>query len=243
MTPEHVLVTGGSRGIGAAIVRRLLMDGHRVTLTYRTDGEAAEGLAADALRSLAIRADVADPTVVEEVFRAAEARLGPVTRLVNNAGITGRLGVFAHSTDAAMRAVFDVNVFGLAAYSRTAIERWMASGIAGVVVNVSSTAATTGAPGEYVGYAASKAAVDALTRGLGREVAPLGIRVVGIAPGTTDTFIHAAAGDPGRPGRVASRVPLGRVAHPIDIANAVVWALSDEASYLTAVTVPVAGGL
>ncbi len=225
------------------MVRRLLSDGHSVTFTYRKDDEAAEGLTTDAPRSLAVRADVADTTLVEEVFSAAEARWGPVTRLVNNAGITGQLSPFSNSTEAAMRAVFDVNVFGLAAYCRTALNRWAKSGTAGVVVNVSSTAATTGAPGEYVGYAASKAAVDAITRGLGREVAPLGIRVVGIAPGTTDTGIHAAAGDPGRPGRVARRVPLGRVADPVDIANAVVWALSDNASYLTAVTIPVAGGL
>lgn len=243
MKARHVLVTGGSRGIGAATVRRLVTDGHSVSFTYREDDAAAQTLAEGSTRALAIRADVANRELAAGVFAAAESRFGPVERLVNNAGITGPLGSFRASSDAVLRAIFDVNVFGMAAYSREAVLRWTLSGVPGVIVNLSSTAASTGAPGEYVGYAASKAAVEAFTRGLGRELGPEGIRVVGVAPGTTDTGIHAKAGDPGRAARVAPRVPLGRVGDPAEIANVVVWALSDEASYLTAVTIPVSGGL
>lgn len=239
----HVLVTGGSRGIGAAIVRRLLDDGHRVSFTYLQDEDAARRLTGGTANAVAIQADVGDQGRVEDVFATAEAAFGPVTGLVNNAGVTGRLGPFRQSSDAEMRAVFDVNVFGLAAYSRAAVRRWVGAGTRGSIVNVGSTAAATGAPGEYVGYAASKAAVETLTRGLGRELAPRGIRVVNVAPGTTDTQIHASAGDPSRAERVAARAPMGRVADPAEIANVVVWALSDQASYLTAVTIPVSGGL
>lgn len=240
---RHVLVTGGSRGIGAAIVRRLLDDGHRVSFTYLRDEDAARRLTRGAAHAIAVQADVGDPDRVEGVFTAAEAAFGPVAGLVNNAGVTGRLAPFLQSSDAEMRAVFDVNVFGVAAYSRAAVSRWVSSGTAGAIVNVGSTAAATGSPGEYVGYAASKAAVETLTRGWGRELAPLGIRVVNVAPGTTDTQIHAAAGDPSRAERVAARAPMGRVADPAEIANVVVWALSDQASYVTAVTIPVSGGL
>jgi NAD(P)-dependent dehydrogenase (short-subunit alcohol dehydrogenase family) len=240
---RHVMVTGGSRGIGAAIVRRLLSDGHRVSFTYRRDDMAARELTAGSLLALAVRADVADSGATEDVFAVAESRLGPVEQLVNNAGITGPLGSFGASRDSDLRAIFDVNVFGMAGYSRTAVERWTGRGHPGVIVNLSSVAASTGAPGEYVGYAASKAAVEAFTRGLGRELGPDGIRVVGVAPGTTDTGIHASAGDPHRQRRVAPRVPLRRVADPAEIATVVVWALADEASYLTATTIVVAGGL
>ena len=165
------------------------------------------------------------------------------SRLVNNAGTTGPLGTFLTTPDEVVREVFDVNVFGAMAYARAAAEHWIRTGRPGVIVNLSSIAARTGAPGEYVGYAASKAAVDSFTTGLGRELASANIRVVGVAPGTTDTDIHAAAGDPGRPGRVAGKVPLGRVAEPEEIAEAVLWALSHQASYVTATTIDVAGGL
>ncbi|BDZ47460.1 oxidoreductase [Naasia aerilata] len=239
----HVLVTGGSRGIGAAIVRRLLAEGHHASFTFLQDGEAAARLIDEQPRALAIRADVRDSGAVDDVFAHAEGRHGPVTHLVNNAGITGPLGPFSTSTEKDLRDIFDVNLFGTASYCRAAISRWTRSRHAGVIVNVSSTAATTGAPGEYVGYAASKAAVDALTLGLGREVGRAGIRVVGVAPGTTHTGIHAAAGDPDRPGRTAERAPLGRAAEPDEIARVVAWALSDAASYVTAVTIPVSGGL
>ena len=239
----HYLVTGGSRGIGAAIVRAAATAGHRVSFTYRDDADAAARLVgALGPRVHAVRADVADTAGAGDLVESAVRAGGPLTVLVNNAGVTGRLGGFLGTSESEVRNVFDVNVFGLWAMTAAVARYWSGASLPGVVVNISSVAANTGAPGEYVGYAASKAAVDALTLGLGRELAPH-IRVVGIAPGTTDTGIHAAAGDPGRPARVAARVPLGRVATAAEIADAVVFAASERASYLTATTIAVTGGL
>ncbi|WP_210509158.1 SDR family NAD(P)-dependent oxidoreductase [Naasia sp. SYSU D00057] len=241
---RHVLVTGGSRGIGAAIVRAAVADGCRVTFTYSQDADGAEALAADLGPSvLPLRSDVRETERAAGVIAAAVDGNGPLTALVNNAGITGGLGRFADSTDEVLRDVFAVNVLGVMALSRAVVAEWSRSGAPGVIVNLSSVAARTGSPGEYIGYAASKAAVDAFTLGLGREVAGQGIRVVGVSPGTTDTTIHAAGGDPDRLARVAARIPLGRVATPEEIADAVLWALSDRAAYVTATTIAVAGGL
>ncbi len=169
--------------------------------------------------------------------------LGPPTAVVNNAGITGRIGNFATLPLEVLRRTIDVNLLGTMLVAQEAVRRWQAAGIAGRLVNISSIAATLGAPGEYVHYAATKAAVDALTVGLGKEVASSGIRVNAVAPGTAFTDIHAAGGDPDRPARVASRVPMGRIAQPQEIAHAVLWLLSDEASYLTATVVRVSGGV
>ncbi len=240
---RHVLVTGGSRGIGAAIVRAAVAAGDRVTFTYRDREDAASALVDElgpVVRSL--RGDVAtlDP---DAVLADAAARFGALDVLVNNAGVTGRLGAFLDQSDDEARRIFDVNVLGVLRLTRAAVRHWTAQQRHGVVVNVGSIAAATGAPGEYVAYAGSKAAVEAITRGLGRELAADGIRVVAVVPGTTDTDIHAAAGDPDRPARVAARVPLGRVARPDEIADAVLWAASERASYLTATSVVVAGGL
>jgi NAD(P)-dependent dehydrogenase (short-subunit alcohol dehydrogenase family) len=217
--------------------------GYGVSFTYAHDREAAGSLETSGPNIAAFEADVADSERAGDVIDAAEKLLGPVTHLVNNAGTTGPLGTFAASSPDDLRRVMDVNFFGLVAYSRAVLERWAARAVPGVIVNVSSVAAATGAPGEYVGYAASKAAVEALTRGLGREVAADGIRVVAVAPGTTLTAIHEAAGDAERPWRVAPRIPMRRPAEPDEIARAILWAMSDEASYLTATTVSVSGGL
>jgi NAD(P)-dependent dehydrogenase (short-subunit alcohol dehydrogenase family) len=239
----HFLVTGGSRGIGAAIVRAAAEAGHRVSFTYHRDAEAADRLvAACGPRVHGVQADVTDTDAAGPVVDTAVRTGGPVTVLVNNAGITGPLGDFLAVSEADVRKVFAVNVFGVWAMTSVMVRCWRKHALPGVVINISSIAAITGAPGEYVGYAASKAAVEAITRGLGRELAPH-IRVVGIAPGTTDTEIHAAAGDPDRPGRVAERIPLGRVAGVEEIAAAVLFAAGDQASYLTATTISVAGGL
>ncbi|WP_241032489.1 SDR family oxidoreductase [Rhodococcus pseudokoreensis] len=243
MVSEHILVTGGSRGIGAAVVRLAVHRGYQVTLTYQNDDEAADHLMHHCgIRATAVRADVRDAALAAAVVGASDER-GQLVAVVNNAGTTGPLGPFLSTSDASLREVFDVNVFGTINYARAAAEHWVREGRPGVIVNLSSVAAGSGAPGEYVGYAASKAAVDSLTTGLGRELAAANIRVVGVAPGTTDTDIHAAAGDPGRPERVAGRIPLGRVATPEEIAEAVLWALSHQASYVTATTIAVAGGL
>lgn len=244
---SHVLVvTGGSRGIGAAIVRQAAFAGARVCFSYRRDRESAEALRAELEvhgdRILAIQADAADAGSAPRLLDAAEARFGPVTMLVNNAGITGRYGPFHELPEEVLRHTFEVNVFGPMLLAQEAIRRWRAAGIAGRMVNISSIAATLGAPQEYVHYAASKAAIDAFTIGLGKELGAEGIRVNAVAPGTALTDIHAAAGVPDRPALVAPRIPMQRVARPDEIANAVMWLLSDEASYVTGTILRVSGG-
>ncbi|MER6980744.1 SDR family NAD(P)-dependent oxidoreductase, partial [Streptomyces carpinensis] len=198
------VVTGGGRGIGAAICRRLAADGHDVVVGYVNDTRAAEAVADEVLeagaRSVTVRMDTSVEADVERLFATAEERLGPVTGLVNNAGVTGPLGRLADTDTADLRRVVDVNLLGTLLCSRRAAQL-MAPRRSGVIVNVSSAAATLGSPGEYVHYAAAKAAVDALTMGLAKELGPDGIRVNAVAPGVIDTEIHAAMGDPDRAGR------------------------------------------
>ena len=242
-----LLVTGGSRGIGAAIVRKAATRGHSVCFSYFQDEKAALALR-DELRAAgvgahAVRGDVADTSFASRLFDEAERVLGPATMLVNNAGITGRYGVFAELPHDVMRRTVEVNLLGTLVMAQEAVRRWQAAGIPGRMVNISSIAATLGAPGEYVHYAASKAGIDALTIGLGKEVAASGIRVNAVAPGTAYTDIHAAAGVPDRPARIVGRVPIGRIAEPDEIADVVLWLLSDEASYVTATVVRASGGV
>ena len=245
--PRVLLVTGGGRGIGAAIVRGALRQGYRVCFSYQQDHGAAarlsEEMVAQGGEVSAVQGDVADPDFARAFFDAAEAASGPVHALVNNAGITGRIGAFSDLSLDAMRRTIDTNLLGTMLMAQEAVRRWEAAGIAGRMVNISSIASTLGAPGEYVHYAATKAAIEALTIGLGKEVAAKGIRINAVAPGTAYTDIHAAAGAPDRPARVVSRVPLARIAEPDEIAAAVLWLLSDEASYVTATVLRVSGGL
>lgn len=242
---EHVtVVTGGGRGIGAATCRRLARDGHRVAIGFRSNAHAAERVA-DAVRAagtdaVAVRADTSSEDDVIALFDTAARRLGPVTGLVNNAGIASTLGRLADLDTAELRRVMDVNVIGAFLCARQAA-RVMTAGAA--IVNVSSTAATLGSPGNYVHYAASKAAVDALTLGLAKELAADGIRVNGVAPGFVHTEIHEQTGDPDRAANVISRIPVGRLGTPEEIAEAIAWLLSPAASYTTGTTLRVAGGL
>lgn len=234
------IVTGGTRGIGAAISHALVADGHQVIASYVRDDASAEALA-DALDAVTVvRADVTTSAGLETLFGAAE-RIGPLTGLVNNAGATRHVGPLAETDPAIVRDVIDLNLTAAVLCARRAVQAMADRG--GTIVNISSGAATLGSPGEYVHYAAAKAGVDALTLGLGKEVAALGIRVVGVAPGTIRTDIHAAAGDPGRPDRVAERVPLGRAGEPADVAGAVAWLFRPEAAYVTATTIRITGGL
>lgn len=244
-TPTVVLVTGGSRGIGAAIVRTCLTAGHRVCFTYGHDEDAAAALVADLDRPgevASLRADVADETAWEAALDRAE-ELGRVVALVNNAGVTGPISPFAEVTVESARRVLDVNALGPLLGCRAAVRRWRDDPEGRCIVNVSSVAAGLGAPGEYVPYAAAKAAVETLTVGLAKELGPTGIRVNAVAPGTVLTDIHARAGEPGRPARVAAAVPLRRPGRPEEIADAVAWLLSDRASYVTGSVVRVSGGL
>lgn len=239
-----VLVTGGGRGIGAAIVRGAVKQGCSVCFSYLQDTATASKLVEElGSRAHAFQGDVADPAFASAFFDAAEQHLGTVTAVVNNAGITGRLGPFQDLPLDTLRRTIDVNLTGTMLLAQEAIRRWDRAGIPGRMVNVSSIAARLGAPHEYIHYAATKAAVEAFTIGLGKEVAGRGIRVNAVSPGTTYTDIHAAGGDPDRPARVAPRVPMGRIAQPQEIAAAVLWLLSDEASYVTASVLAVTGGV
>ncbi|MFF4651156.1 SDR family NAD(P)-dependent oxidoreductase [Streptomyces sp. NPDC001380] len=237
------VVTGGSRGIGAAVCVRLAADGHDVAVGYRADAAAAEA-AAEAVRAagrrcVTVAVDTADEAAVDRLFATAAAELGPVTGLVNNAGVSGPNGRLADADAEGMRRAVDVNVTGYLLCARRAV-RDMARTGGGAVVNVSSAAATLGSPGQYVHYAATKAAVDAMTVGLAKEVAADGIRVNCVAPGIIRTGFHQ---DPERPAKLAGTIPLGRPGQAEEIAGAVSWLLSDDASYATGAILRVAGGI
>ncbi|MFE2534804.1 SDR family NAD(P)-dependent oxidoreductase [Streptomyces sp. NPDC059371] len=245
MARPVTIVTGGSRGIGAATCTRLAADGHDVAVGYVSDGAAAERTAAAVREAgvscVTVRVDTSDEAAVERLFDTAADRLGPVTGLVNNAGVTGPLGRLADADAADLRRVVEVNLLGTLLCSRRAARSMAARG-RGAIVNVSSAAATLGSPGEFVHYAASKAGVDALTMGLAKELGPDGIRVNAVAPGMIDTEMHATTGDPGRAERAASSIPLGRVGAAEEIAAAIAWLLSPEASYTTGAVLRVSGG-
>ena len=241
------LLTGGTRGIGAASALRLAGAGHDLVLGYARDDRAAEEtrLAVEEVgaRCTLVRADLTDPDGVARLFGAAAAS-GRLTGVVNNAGATLHIGRLAETPPAVIAATVELNLTGALLVARAAVRALGTSygGAGGVLVNISSGAATLGAPGEYIQYAAAKAGVDAMTLGLAQEVAHDGIRVVGVAPGTVRTSIHADAGEPGRVHRVGPLVPLGRVGEPHEIADAVCWLMSAEASYVTGTTLRVAGG-
>ena len=233
------VVTGGSRGIGAATCRRLAAEGHDIVLAYQSAAaraqEAAEAVRAAGARCEVVECDVADPGAVDALFEAA-ASLGTVTGLVNNAGITGPVGRLVEVDVGEFPRLFAVNVIGVLLCCRRAAQV-MAPG--GAIVNLSSGAATLGGPGEYVHYAASKGAVDTLTVGLSKELGADGIRVNAVAPGAIYTEIHL---DPARPDRIGAQTPLGRAGEPDEVAAAVAWLLSEDASYTTGAILRVAGG-
>lgn len=242
-----VLITGASRGIGAATAILAARDGFDVAIGY-VKNEAAAQQVAEAVRrrgrrAALIQGDVARVDDIPRLFIQAEEQLGAVTALVNNSGITGPIGPFSATSRETIEQVFRVNVFGTMECCRQAVERFRRDSTPGVIVNVSSVAARTGSPNEYIHYAASKAAVETFTLGLAREVVQHGIRVCAVAPGSTLTDIHATAGEPDRPQRVAPRIPMGRLAQPEEIAETITWLLSPAASYLTGTVVQCAGGL
>ena len=240
MSGQITVVTGGSRGIGAATCERLAADGHDIVLNYRASAEAAEQVAERVrkagARCVTVQGDTASEEDVDALFDAART-LGPVTGLVNNAGITGPVGRLVDLDAAGMRRALDVNVLGCLLCARRAARDMAGRG--GAIVNVSSGAATLGGAGEYVHYAASKAAVDTITIGLSKELGPDGVRVNTVSPGVVWTDIHA---DPDRPNRIAPQVPLGRAGDPPEIAAAIAWLLSPDASYTTGANIRVAGG-
>ena len=243
-----MIVTGGSRGIGAATARLAAARGYAVCVNYRKNQSAAEevmtSIESAGGTAIAVPADVAVEADVVRLFRTVDERLGRLTALVNNAGILERQTRVEHMDAARIDRVFATNVRGAFVCAREAVMRMSTAhgGRGGAIVNVSSRAAQLGAPGEYVDYAASKAALDTLTIGLAREVAGEGIRVNGVRAGIIYTDIHAEGGEPGRVDRLGPTLPMKRGGDAIEVAQAILWLLSDEASYSTGTFVDVAGG-
>ncbi|MFN8168665.1 MAG: SDR family oxidoreductase [Candidatus Nanopelagicales bacterium] len=243
-----LVVTGGSRGIGAAVCVAAAAAGWDVVVDFARDEAAALDVVrriGDAGgRALAVGADVSTAEGVETLFAEADDWRGPVTGLVNNAGISGGFARVDEVDEATLREVLGVNVVGAFLCAGAAVRRMSTrhGGSGGAIVNVSSRAAVLGSPGEWVHYAASKGALDTLTVGLAREVATEGVRVNAVAVGLVDTDLHAAAGEPGRPDRIRPTVPMQRSGSVEEVAAAVLWLLSDDASYTTGTVLAVSGG-
>jgi NAD(P)-dependent dehydrogenase (short-subunit alcohol dehydrogenase family) len=248
VTDRVVVITGGSRGIGRATALAAAARGYRVVVGYASNQTAANevvaAIEASNGKAIAVKCDVGSEQDILALFKAADG-FGTLGALVNNAGIVGKSGVRVDEMSAErIQQMMAVNVTGSILCAREAVRRMSTKhgGQGGVIVNLSSVAAKLGAPNTYVDYAASKGAIDSFTIGLGYEVASEGIRVAAIRPGLIDTDIHAAGGEPDRAHRLAHMVPMKRVGTADEIANAIVWLISDEASYVTSAILDVSGG-
>lgn len=245
---QVLLVTGASRGIGAATALLAAAKGYAVVVNY-----AAQAVAADEVvsrirsqggKAVAVQADVADETQVLAMFETIDTQLGRLTALVNNAGVVDVAARVEEMSVARLKRMFDINVLGSFVCAREAIRRMSTrhGGSGGAIVNVSSAASRLGAPGQYVDYAAAKGAIDAFTIGLAKEVAAEGIRVNAVRPGLIETDIHASGGIPDRVSQLAHQVPMQRGGTAEEVAQAIVWLLSAEASYTTMSLIEVSGG-
>jgi len=242
------IVTGGSRGIGAATARLLMFRGYAVCVNYRANAAAAEAVVASIREAggtaIAVQADVGVEADVVRLFATCDAELGRLDALVNNAGSLETQGRVDAMDAARLQRVLTANVVGSFLCAREAVRRMSTrhGGVGGAIVNVSSAAARLGSPNEYVDYAASKGALDTMTIGLSKEVAPEGIRVNGVRPGTIYTDMHASGGEPGRVDRLKSVIPLRRGGSVEEVAGAVMWLFSEEAGYTSGSFIDVSGG-
>ena len=243
------LITGASQGIGAATARLLAAQGHSLLIHYASRADLAQSVAQTCLQlgsphAIIAQADVADEAQVLNLFAMADKSLPPLTGLVNNAGIVATSSALADMSAARLQRMLSVNVLGPMLCAREAVKRMSTrlGGRGGVIVNVSSSAVRTGSPHLYVDYAASKGAIDVLTNGLSKELAPEGVRVVAVRPGITDTGIHATGGKPDRASKLGPSLPMGRAAKAEEVAEAIVWLLSDQASYTAGAILDVTGG-
>ncbi len=247
-SPRVLLVTGASRGIGAATARLAAARGYTVVVNFRSDAAAAQAVARDidaaGGQALPLQADVSSPAAVAGLFARIDDQFGRLDALVNNAGVLETQMRLEDIDPARVERIFATNVLGPVLCCQQAVRRMSTrhGGAGGAIVNVSSVAALTGSPGEYVDYAASKGALDTLTRGLATEVAQEGIRVNGVRPGFIYTDMHASGGEPGRVDRVKAAVPMRRGGHAGEVAQAILWLLSEEASFTTGSLLDVAGG-
>jgi NAD(P)-dependent dehydrogenase (short-subunit alcohol dehydrogenase family) len=244
-----VIITGTSSGIGAATARIVAAEGFAVCVNYRLDESSAcevvAGIEGSGGRAIAIAADVRNSEDVSRLFASAESQLGELKGLVNNAAILEAQTNYAGIDAARLRRILDTNVIGAFICAKEAIERMSIStgGSGGAIVNVSSIAARTGSPNEYIDYAASKGALDTMTVGLAKEVAFDGVRVNGVRPGFIETDMHAKGGEPDRIARLKERIPLGRGGRPEEVGQAILWLLSDDASFTTGAFIDVGGGV
>lgn len=244
MQNHTILISGGSAGIGAACARLAASRGYDVILTYRQDRTGAETVAQDVVaagqRATILPCDVADPSQIETLFQAIPAHT-PL-HLINNAGIVGSKASIAELTPDRLTQMFAVNVVGAILMARQAVLHMRSSGQNGHIVNISSAAARLGSANQYIDYAATKGAIDTFTLGLADELAPEGIRVNAVRPGLIETAIHAKGGDPERLARIGHQVPMGRPGSAEEVAESVLWLLSDAASYVTRAILDVTGG-
>ena len=246
----NMLITGGSRGIGAACARLAVAAGYDVAISYQSEQAIAEALVADLAKAsgqrvIAIQADMAVEADIERLFTEVDQKLGRLTGLVNNAGVTGRSGRLDAVLPEVLRHCIDVNVTGAMLVAREAVRRMALSlgGNGGAIVNISSVAARIGSPGEYVWYAASKGAIDAFTLGLARELGRDGIRVNAVSPGMVMTDLHErSTGDVARIESIRPNIPMQRIGEPEEIAQAVMFLMSDASSYTTGAILDVSGG-
>lgn len=245
---KMVLVTGGSRGIGAATAVQAARKGYAVAVNYTANSLAADEVVrqirAEGGTAITVQADVAEEDQVMAMFAKVDAKLGRLTALVNNAGVVDIGQRVDEMSGQRMRRMFDINVLGSFYCAREAVRRMSTrhGGTGGAIVNVSSAASRLGSPGQYVDYAAAKGAIDVMTMGLAKEVAAEGIRVNAVRPGLIETDIHASGGLPNRVRDLAHQVPMQRGGTADEVAQAIVWLLSDEASYTTMSLVDVSGG-